>query len=54
MDEVILALGYPVDKTVRQEEMEESLEILAALERGEITPQEAAKRLTRTREKGHR
>ncbi|NLY89792.1 MAG: DUF2089 domain-containing protein [Firmicutes bacterium] len=52
LDEVIIALGYQMDKKARQEE-EERLEILAALEKGEITPQEAAKRLTRAR-KSHR
>src|SRR5690554_3411701 len=55
LDEVIISLGYPVDKTDRQEEAEERLEILAALEKGEITPLEAAKRLRAyARNKTHR
>lgn len=48
LDEVIAALGYRVEKTGRQEEEERRREILTALEKGELTPQEAARRLKKT------
>ncbi len=46
LDTVIEALGYRVEKTVDpQENKNRRQEILNALERGELTPQEAAKEL---------
>ncbi|AFV06508.1 hypothetical protein DCF50_p2505 [Dehalobacter sp. CF] len=45
LDSVIQALGYKVDGSDLQEERENRKEILDALDRGEITSQEAASRL---------
>lgn len=48
LDGVIQALGYKVEKADPQEESDRRQEILAALERGEITSQEAARLLKKT------
>lgn len=45
LDGAIQALGYRVEKVDAQEEKERRQEILAALEKGEITPQEATRQL---------
>ena len=46
LDAVVAALGYPVDNRAESEEANKNYgEILNALERGEITPTEAARRL---------
>lgn len=45
LDSVIQALGYKVDGPALQEESENRKEILDALDRGEISSQEAASRL---------
>ncbi|WP_415535076.1 DUF2089 domain-containing protein [Dehalobacter sp. 4CP] len=45
LDSAIQALGYKVDGSDLQEERENRKEILDALDRGEITSQEAASRL---------
>ena len=45
LDAVIQALGYRVDKADEYVEKERKQNILLALEKGEITPQEAAKQL---------
>lgn len=49
LDTVIQALGYRVEKTDEQTgEKERRQEILMALEKGEITPQEATNRLKKS------
>lgn len=48
LDGVIQALGYKVEKPDLQEESNRRQEILAALERGEISSQEAARQLQKT------
>jgi len=46
LDTVIEALGYRVDKTTElEDEKSKKQEILSALERGEITPDEATRQL---------
>jgi len=49
LDGVIQALGYRVDNSpeLPEEDKPDQQEVLAALERGEITPKEAAKQLRR-------
>ena len=45
LDEVILALGYRVDEQDNERIIEQRKEILTSLEKGEISSQEAIKRL---------
>ncbi len=45
LDSVIQALGYPVDKVDNAAAESRRLDILDALEKGEITPQEASRLL---------
>ncbi len=45
LDAVIQALGFDVEKTDREAESKRRSEVLAALERGEISSQEAAQQL---------
>ncbi|HLV09192.1 MAG TPA: DUF2089 domain-containing protein [Halanaerobiales bacterium] len=45
LDEVIFALGYRVDKHDNEQIVEQRKEILTSLEKGEISSQEAIKRL---------
>lgn len=48
LDEAIEALGYRVDQSFIEEEQGQRRQILSALEKGEITADEAAKRLRKT------
>ncbi len=48
LDGVIQALGYNVERSDQEEESGRRQEILAALERGEISSQEAARQLKKT------
>lgn len=48
LDGVIEALGYRVERTELQEEKVQRQEIINALEKGEITPEEAARQLRRS------